>query len=246
MNNNKSKGFGDVAIVGMGALFAGASNVQEFWENIVGKVDSIQDVPKNFWDLDEFYDKNPLAEDKTYCKRGGFLPPVNFDPLEFGIPPKVLESISLNQLLSLKVAKDCLIDAGMLGDNKFSYDKQRVGVVLGANMGGNAFPLRERLMSPAKMKIALQACDVSNDVIENVIAKMKDGYVPWTEDSFPGFLSNIVSGRIVNRFDFGGANYVVDAACASSHCAIMQSIQELDSGRCDVMLTGGVNVSTTR
>ena len=117
MNNNKSNGFNDIAIVGMGALFAGAKNIGEYWNNILNKVDSIQDIPTEFWDFEDHYDVNPFAVDKSYCKKGGFLPPIAFDPLGFGIPPNVLESISLNQLLSLQVAKDTLVDAKMLGKN---------------------------------------------------------------------------------------------------------------------------------
>ena len=33
-------------------------------------------------------------------------------------------------------------------------------------------------------------------------------------------LMNVAAGRVANRFDFGGTNYTVDAACASSLGAI--------------------------
>ena len=36
----------------------------------------------------------------------------------------------------------------------------------------------------------------------------------------PGLLMNVAAGRIANRLDFGGTNYTVDAACASSLAAI--------------------------
>ena len=57
--------------------------------------------------------------------------------------------------------------------------------------------------------------------------------------------ANIVSGRIANRFDFGGTNCVVDAACASSLSAIKIAMQELELGECDAVLTGGVNVDSS-
>ena len=40
------------------------------------------------------------------------------------------------------------------------------------------------------------------------------------EDSFPGILSNVISGRVANRLDLGGSNFTVDAACASSFAAL--------------------------
>ena len=41
----------------------------------------------------------------------------------------------------------------------------------------------------------------------------------WTEDAFPGHPANVAAGRVANRFDLGGTNYTVDAACGSSLAA---------------------------
>ena len=58
-------------------------------------------------------------------------------------------------------------------------------------------------------------------------------------------LANIVSGRIANRFDLGGMNCIVDAACASSLGAVSMAIAELTSYRADMMLTGGVDTDNS-
>src|SRR5207248_6548850 len=63
----------------------------------------------------------------------------------------------------------------------------------------------------------------------------------WQENSFPGLLGNVVAGRVANRFDLGGTNCVVDAACASSLGAIHLAAMELATGRADVVLTGGAD-----
>ena len=47
-----------------------------------------------------------------YCKRGGFIPDIEFNPLEFGMPPNVLEVTDVAQMLYLVVAKQALEDAG--------------------------------------------------------------------------------------------------------------------------------------
>jgi polyketide-type polyunsaturated fatty acid synthase PfaA len=235
--------FQPIAIIGMGALFAGSRNLAEFWENILNKRDCIQEVPEEYWNADDFYSSDPRTADKTYCKRGGFLPEIEFDAMAFGIPPKTLESISLNQLLALKVANDTLLDAGMIGGDAIGYDKEKVGVILAANIGGTAFPLRERLVGINRLKKILDTCNLPEEKRDDIIERMKAGYIEWTEDSFPGFLPNILAGRIANRFDFGGINFTVDGACAGSLCAIKQSIHELHDHHCDIMLTGGVNVS---
>src|SRR5690606_5886121 len=71
--------------------------------------------------------------------------------------------------------------------------------------------------------------------------RIENNYADWTEATFPGLLGNVVAGRIANRFNFGGTNCVVDAACASSLAAVRMAIQELESGASDLAITGGVD-----
>ena len=63
-----------------------------------------------------------------------------------------------------------------------------------------------------------------------IVEKMKLAYVEWKEDSFPGLLGNVIAGRIANRFDLGGANCVVDAACASSLSALTMAVEPTGGG----------------
>ena len=57
----------------------------------------------------------------------------------------------------------------------------------------------------------------------------------------PGILLNVAAGRVANRLDLGGANYTVDAACASSLAAVYQAVLELETGRSDLVIAGGVD-----
>ena len=86
-----------IAIVGMSALFPDAPNLHQYWDNIVNKIDSIVDVPESRWNIEDYYDLDAETADKTYCKRGGFLPDIDFNPLEFGIPPNILEVTDVTQ-----------------------------------------------------------------------------------------------------------------------------------------------------
>ena len=63
----------------------------------------------------------------------------------------------------------------------------------------------------------------------------------WTEDSFPGLLVNVAAGRVANRFDLGGVNFTVDAACASALAALYVGIRELEAGSSDLVLVGGAD-----
>ncbi|MBD2515423.1 acyltransferase domain-containing protein [Nostoc sp. FACHB-973] len=233
-----------IAIIGMAAVFPQAKNLQEYWNNIIGKVDCITDVPASRWNIQDYYDPDPTVPDKTYCKRGGFIPDIDFNPLEFGLPPNILEVTDVAQLLSLVVAKAAMEDAGY-GDSR-NYSRERTGVVLGVVGGCMQLitPLTSRLQYPVWEKV-LKSSGLSDEDTEKIIQKMKLAYVGWEENSFPGWLPNVVAGRIANRLNLGGMNCVVDAACASSMSAVKMSISELLEGRCDMMITGGVEADNS-
>ncbi|MFT7072548.1 MAG: polyketide-type polyunsaturated fatty acid synthase PfaA [Patiriisocius sp.] len=236
-----------VAIIGLSAMFADASNVAEFWNNIINQKDSIVDVPESRWKIEDYYDADPRVADKTYCKKGGFIPDVDFNPMEFGLPPNILEVTDASQLLSLIGARDAFEDAGYgrESDKFTALLKERTGVILGVGGGQKLItPLTSRLQAPI-WEAALKSSGISDADIPHIIEKMKKAYIGWNENSFPGMLGNVISGRITNRFDLGGINSVVDAACAASLSAIKMAVSELIEGRCDMMLTGGVDTDNS-
>jgi len=65
------------------------------------------------------------------------------------------------------------------------------------------------------------------------------------ENSFIGILPNILTGRIANRLNFGGRNYTVDAACASSLATLDIACQELSSGNSDMVVLGGADFTNS-
>ncbi|WP_435010544.1 type I polyketide synthase [Tundrisphaera lichenicola] len=222
-----------MAIVGMSAIMPGAEDVRTFWEHTLRGFNAITEVPADRWDWRLYYDSDPKAPDKIISKWGGFLPDIPFDPLRYGMPPSSLPSIEPVQLLLLEATRSAIEDAGYT-DRPF--DRERTAVVLG--MGGGAaqvamgYAFRSYLpmldtVRPGAGRDALTACE---------------GLLPeWTEDSFPGFLLNVAAGRVANRFDLGGANYTVDAACGSSLAAANLAVRELETGSADVVLLGGAD-----
>ena len=232
-----------VAIIGQAGLFAGARDAREFWNNILDKVDSITDVPPSRWDIDDYYDPDPAAEDKTYCKRGGFIPDVDFDPLEFGLPPNALEVTDVSQLLGLVVAREVMDDAGYGTERDF--DRDRVGVVLGVSGGLKLLkPLATRLQYPVWRRVLLSS-GLAEEEADRIVEKMKRAYVGWNENAFPGLLGNVIAGRIANRLNLGGMNATVDAACASGLAAVQVALSQLVEGRADMMLTGAVDTDNS-
>jgi len=230
-----------IAIVGLAGTFARAKDLEEYWGNILHEVDCITDVPATHWSIDDYYDADPKAADKTYSKRGGFIPDTEFNPLEFGLPPNILECTDVSQLLSLVVARDALADAGYGEANPHA---QNTGVVLGVSALKQITPLVSRLQYPIWKRV-LRNRGVAEADSDAIIETIQAAYIEWREDAFPGYLANVVAGRICNRLDLGGINCSVDAACASSLAALQFAAHELHSGNCDVMIAGGVDTNNS-
>src|SRR5205814_10059310 len=206
----------DVAIVGIASVLPKANSTQEYWENILNKVDAITEIPSHRWDWRLYFDADRHAKDKIYSKWGGFLDDMAFDPTRYGMPPKSIESVDPMQLMALEVARRTLEDAGY---HEKAFNRERASVIVGASGGtgdvGSQYGLRSEL---PRFQGSLPA-DVADRLPE------------WTEDSFAGILLNVIAGRIANRLNFGGVNFTTDAACASSLAAVYQAVTELSAGR---------------
>ncbi|MFI6094403.1 SDR family NAD(P)-dependent oxidoreductase [Lentzea sp. NPDC051213] len=204
----------DVAIVGMAAIMPGARDVAEFWSNVLAGTDSITEIPADRWSPERY--NSPF-------KWGGFIPRTAFDPLVYGIPPTSLTSIEPAQLLALEVSARALKDAGYATR---IFDRERTAVIFGAEAGAD-------LANAYTIRTALPALGIRG---------LDDHLPELTEDSFPGVLGNVISGRVANRLDLGGANYTVDAACASSLAALDVACKELVGGTSDMVLCGAVDL----
>jgi acyl transferase domain-containing protein/NADP-dependent 3-hydroxy acid dehydrogenase YdfG len=228
-----------IAVVGVSALFPGSTDARGFWADILAGRDLITDVPPTHWLVGDYYDPDPTAPDKTYCKRGAFLSPVNFDPMEYGVPPSIMPTTDAAQILSLIVAQKVLDDASQ---GQFaSMDRERISVVLGVTSGQQLLnSMVSRLQRPIWIK-ALRESGIPEDEAQAICDRIAKNYVPWHESAFPGLLGNVVAGRIANRFDLRGTNAVTDAACASSMAAVSMAINELQLGQSDLVISGGVD-----
>ncbi len=216
----------DIAIVGMASVFPGATTTREYWLNVLRKIPAITEIPRDRWDWRLFFNDDRTSKDELYAKWGGFIPDVPFDPLTYGIPPSTVNSVEPAQLITLDVARQTLEDSGAL---ERGLDKENTSVFIGYTMG--MAEMGQRLA--ARSELAQLLHDVPPDVLE----RLPD----WTETSFVGALQNVVAGRITNRFDFGGTNQVIDAACASSLASVAQGCQELVSGDANFVLAGGTD-----
>lgn len=234
-SKNQVSGFKapEIAIVGMACILPKASGLHSYWENILNKVNAIQEIPPDRWDHQLYYNKDRKAKDKIYSKWGGFIDEVPFDPMDYGMPPNTLYSIEPLHLITLQVVREALRNAGYL-DRFFRRD--RASVIIGAGGGVADLGIKYSIRSFLPLLEHISEGKIQSDLF---ISELK-GFLPeWTEDSFAGILMNVAAGRVANRFDMGGSNFTVDAACASSMAAVYLGVKELQTYSSDMVVVGG-------
>lgn len=235
-----------VAIVGMSVLLPGAADLDAYWRNLLGGTDAISEVPDGRWDADYYRPDSasgPAVADQVYCRRGGFVDALaEVEVTRFGIMPNSVPGTEPDQLIALHVAAAALADAG--GESRLP-DRRRVGVVLGR--GGYLTPglvrLDQRVRTAGQLVRTLGELLPALDPgqLDRIRTAFTERLGPDSPESVIGLVPNLAASRVANRLDLGGPAYTVDAACASSLIAVDQAVTELASGRCDLMLAGGVH-----
>ncbi|GHI09334.1 beta-ketoacyl synthase [Streptomyces cellostaticus] len=235
-----------VAVVGMAVLLPGAAGLDAYWRNLRDGVDAIADVPEGRWDADYYRPDSatgPAAADRIYCRRGGFVDGLaEVEVTRYGIMPASVPGTEPDQLIALDVAAAALADAG--GADRLP-ERHRIGVALGR--GGYLTPglvrLDQRVRTAGQLVRTLGELlpELSSAQLERVRTAFTERLGPDRPESAIGLVPNLAASRIANRLDLRGPAYTVDAACASSLVAVDQAVTELATGRCDLMLAGGVH-----
>ncbi|MFN0101055.1 MAG: type I polyketide synthase [Bryobacteraceae bacterium] len=232
---------GDVAIVGLACTYPGARNAGQFWRNIVNKLSAIADVHPDRWDPAVFYDPDPAKEDKIYCKQGGYLPnSFTFNPAKAGVPPSAIEGAEPDHYLMLRTMYEALDDAGYL---KKTFDRDRVSVMMGKGnylAPGLTWIMHRTVVSEMVMRIVESLRpDFTGDELTKIRQSIQRKLPKLNTENAAGLIPNISTGRVANRLDFMGANYTIDAACASSLLATENALHSLLIGKDDMVLAGG-------
>jgi len=228
-----------IAIIGMACVFPQASNIQEFWKNIVTGVDAVTE-PTPKWDADRY-----LKSGRIKTAFGGYLKALyHFRPRKYGIITSALDCGEPDQVTALRVARDALLDAGYLtGD----YDHYDTGIILGHSTylhRGQGTLIQNHIVLDQTIELLQVTCPfISEEKLIEIRALLESKLPQSNSDIAPGLVPNVMTGRIANRLNFKGPNYLIDAACSSSLLAVNAAIDELRAGRSRMMLAGGVNAS---
>ena len=143
-----------------------------------------------------------------------------FDPLEF-LDRKQQRKMDRFTQYGMVSTDEAIIDSGIDLDKT---DKLRVGVIWGSGIGG------------------LET--FQNEVLNFA---QGDGTPRYNPFFIPKIIPDITPGYISIKYGFMGPNYTTVSACASSANAMVDALNYIRLGHCDVIVTGGsesgINIS---
>ena len=143
----------------------------------------------------------------------------NFDPLEH-FDRKEARKLDRFAQYALVSSDEAIEDAGIDLDK---VDKFRVGVIWGAGIGG---------------------LETFQDEVINFAEG--DGTPRFNPFFIPKMIADIAPGNISIKHGFMGPNYTTVSACASSANAMIDALNYIRLGTCDIIVTGGSEAAVTK
>ena len=192
-----------VVITGLGALTPIGNTLPDYWEGLLSGVSGA--APITHFDASKF-------KTKFACELKGF------DPLNFMDRKEVRKCDRFAQY-ALVAADEAIQDAGLDFDKE---DKDRIGVIWGAGIGG------------------LET--FQNEVLNFASG---DGSPRFNPFFIPKMISDIAPGLISMKHGLRGPNFATVSACASSSNAMIDSLNYIRMGFADIIVSGGSEAAVT-
>ena len=192
-----------VVVTGLGALTPIGENIPSFWEGLINGRSGA--APITYFDVSKF--KTQFA-----CELKRFDPLDHFDRKE----ARKYDRFAQYALVSTKEA----IEDSKLNLEKI--DKDRIGVIWGAGIGG------------------LET--FQNEVLNFASG---DGTPRFNPFFIPKMISDIAPGLISIKYGFRGPNFSTVSACASASNAIIDSLNYIRMGYADIIVSGGSEAGIT-
>ena len=193
-----------VVVTGLGALTPIGNTLSTYWEGLLSGTSGA--APITYFDP-------TLFKTKFACELKGFDPLDHFDRKE----ARKYDRFAQYALVAVDEA---------LQDAKFpieTADKDRVGVIWGAGIGG----------------LETFQNEVLNFAAGNENPRFNPFFIPKT-------IADIAPGLISIKYGFRGPNFATVSACASASNAMIDALNYIRLGYADVMITGGSEAGVTK
>ncbi|MFY2561140.1 beta-ketoacyl synthase N-terminal-like domain-containing protein [Corallococcus terminator] len=237
-----------VAIVGLGGVFPGASNVEQLWSNLLAKHCAIGAMPPERAETARYLDPTRKSKARPYTNLVGTVVDGSWPQEQVRISAESASQIDRGQSWTMRAALQALDDAGLRAGE---VDTQRVAVAMGYMP-----PLEREFLTQARVYFAefdgrlaehLRQRGVDDATAAAIRGEVERDYKkdlpPITEETLPGYLGSLAVGRLAHHLDFQGPAMMVESACASSLAAVELAAHFLNTGECDLALAGGMYAS---
>jgi len=226
-----------IAVVGMACRFPHAPDLTSFWRLVQEGEVAFEDVPRERWDHDSFFEPGDLrAPDKTYLGRGAYLEGVDrFPALHYGLAPRRVQVTDPQQRLAIEMVRQAIADAGYDGR---PFDRSMTGVFMGASVSEfkDLMTVRHRAQQLIDGAYGAPLAPEEADGVRAAVADM----APLRAFSITGSSLNMIACSVAQTFDFNGPAMQLDTACSSALVAVHQAALYLRAGQCDLAFAGGV------
>lgn len=225
---------GEIAIIGMSALFPENKNAEEFWQCILNN-QSLTSTPteKDFRkDTNYFYHPEKKANDKSYCLNGAFLRDFKFNPEGFKIDKDELTYLDETYQWGLYTGRDALEKAGYWNKSQL----ESCGLIVGSL----SLPTRT-----SRSIINELYTDISENAIKSIynvdsfsLPRINEPHL-WS--FYNAFSAENISALTSKALGLGRRHFALDAACSSSLHAIEIASNYLNARKADMMLAGAIS-----
>lgn len=192
-----------VVVTGLGALTPIGNTLPYFWEGLLSGTSGA--APITYFDASKF--KTQFA-----CEVKDFNPQDHFDRKE-------VRKMDRFTQFAMVATDEAIADAGL---NVDQIDKDRVGVIWGAGIGG---------------------LETFQNEVLNFAAG--DGTPRFNPFFIPKMIADIAPGMISIKYGFAGPNFATVSACASSANALIDALNYIRFGYADIMVSGGSEACVT-
>lgn len=212
----------DIAVIGMACRFPGANDLETFWSNLVGGVESISRFsPKQV--RDEGISAS-VAENPNYITASPTLSDIKgFDAEFFGYSAKEAELMDPQHRLFLECCWEVFEDAG--------YDPITYGGVTGIYAGAAMNTYLMNNILPNRHKL-----DPNDDLNITTLDSMGGFQLMVANDK------DYISTRVSYKLNLTGPSVNVQTACSTGIVSIHMACQSLLAGEADLFIAGGSSI----
>lgn len=192
-----------VVVTGLGALTPIGNTIDEYWKGLINGVSGA--APITHFDATNF-------KTKFACEVK------DFEPTDF-LDRKEARKMDKFTQYAMVASEEAIKDSGLDLEKE---DKDRIGVIWGAGIGG---------------------LETFQDEVLNYARG--DGTPRFNPFFIPKMIADIAPGQISIKYGLRGPNFTTVSACASSANAIIDALNYIRLGQADIFVSGGSEAAVT-